>query len=202
MAKNDDEQPNVSTKMDTFEGRLSTLESTMEFVVQKLKKISLRLDDRYLTDGTHRSGLDRPKNNPPPLPLPSLGNSLLPPPPLSVNSRPQPTPLNQPPPIQPPPVQPPPLLSPSYQPPSYPPYPNQPLIYHPYQYPMPPNYPLRYSQTDDFSDEFNSPAYQYDDFGDDSFAYGRRGRFANPNSNRRGGFPNPNREARVWKEDT
>jgi len=46
MAKNnDDEQPNLSTRMDNFEGRLITLESTMHVVVQKLKNISLKLDD-------------------------------------------------------------------------------------------------------------------------------------------------------------
>ena len=46
MTENDDEQPNLSTKMDTFEERLSTLESTMDVVIQELKKILLKLDDR------------------------------------------------------------------------------------------------------------------------------------------------------------
>ena len=67
MARND-EQPNMSARMDTFEGRLSTLESTMDVVIQELKKISLKLDDQNLADGTHRSGLHRPANNPPPPP--------------------------------------------------------------------------------------------------------------------------------------
>jgi len=53
MARNDDEQPNMSTRMDTFKGRLNTLESITDVVVQELKKISLKLDDRYLADGTH-----------------------------------------------------------------------------------------------------------------------------------------------------
>ena len=70
MARNDDEQPNLSARVDTFEGRLNTLESIMDVVVQELK-ISLKLDDRNLADGTQRSGLDRPANNPPPPSLPS-----------------------------------------------------------------------------------------------------------------------------------
>jgi len=58
----------MSTRMDTFEGRLSTLESTMNVVVQELKKISLKLDDQNLVNGTYRSGLDHITNNslPPP----------------------------------------------------------------------------------------------------------------------------------------
>jgi len=45
MVRNNDEQPNLSIRMVTFEGRLSIFESTMDVVVQKLKKISLKLDD-------------------------------------------------------------------------------------------------------------------------------------------------------------
>ena len=58
----------MSTMMDTFEGRLSTLESTMNVVVQELKKISLKLDDQNLVNGTYQSGLDHIINNsqPPP----------------------------------------------------------------------------------------------------------------------------------------
>jgi len=46
-------------------------------------------------------------------------------------------------------------------------------------------------------EEFNNPAYQYDDFGDDGLAYRRHGRFANLNPNKRDRFPGPNREARI-----
>ena len=90
-----------------------------------------------------------------------------------------------------------PTTTPPYQPPSYQPYPNQPFSNHPCQYPTPPNYPLRHPQIDDFSDEeFNNPAYQYDDVGDDGLAYGTYGRFANPNPNIRGKFSDPNRKAK------
>ena len=76
MATDNDEQPNLSTMMDTFKGRLCTHKSTMNVVVQELKNISHKLDDRNLADGTYRSGLDCPANNPHP-----------PPPPLSNNPR-------------------------------------------------------------------------------------------------------------------
>jgi len=40
MARNDDKQPNLSTRMDTFEERLNTLESTIKVMVQELNNIN------------------------------------------------------------------------------------------------------------------------------------------------------------------
>jgi len=47
MARNDDEQYNLSKKVGTVEGRLGVLESTMD------SKLFLKLDNRSLTDGAY-----------------------------------------------------------------------------------------------------------------------------------------------------
>ena len=157
---------------------VGAIKSTLNSVIQKLKRLSLKIDDRNLADDTYRSGWNHSSIN-------------IPPPPSPLNPPHQPPPA-QPSSLQPLPNQPPPLQSPSYQPPPIQPHPNQP----------PPRYPLRNPQFDEFSDEeeLGNPVYQYDDFedeyGDEGMAYGRWERFANPNLNKRDGFPNPNRKAK------
>ena len=53
MARYDDDQFSLSTRVDVVEGRLGSLEATMDIMVQELKKISLKFDDRNLADGTY-----------------------------------------------------------------------------------------------------------------------------------------------------
>jgi len=92
-------------KRRTIERRASVLETTLDIVVQELKKLSLKLDDRSQTDDTYLNGRDHSSSNLSPLPPP-----------------------NQQPPNQPPLLQPPPHQPLSYQPPP----PHQP---HPYPAP-------------------------------------------------------------------
>ena len=53
------------------EGKLGALEPTMNSMVQEIRRLSLKFDDRNLTDGVYRRGHERSSNN---LPPPS-GNS-------------------------------------------------------------------------------------------------------------------------------
>ena len=85
LARDDNEQSSISTRVHTIEGRLGALESTIDTLVQEIKRLSLKFDDRSLSDGAYRSGRERSSNN---LPLPS--------PPQSSNPHPQPLPQHFP----------------------------------------------------------------------------------------------------------
>ena len=88
MVGDNDEQYNLSMRVGTVEERLDALESTINSMVQEIKKLSLKLDDRSLANGAYRSRRERSLNN--------LSPSS---PPSSINPHPQLLPLNQLPPI-------------------------------------------------------------------------------------------------------
>jgi len=56
----------LSTRMGTIEEKIGAVKSTLDNVVQELKRLSLKIDDRSLIDGTYRSGCDRSSTNLPP----------------------------------------------------------------------------------------------------------------------------------------
>jgi len=58
MVRDDDDSQNLSAWVVTVEERLNTLESILKLVIQELKKLSLKIDDRNLSDSTYRSGRD------------------------------------------------------------------------------------------------------------------------------------------------
>ena len=136
-------------------------------MVQKINKLSLKINDQGLTGGMYRNERDHSSGNfhpptTPYLPLP-----------------------HQPPPTQPPPHQP--LQN---QPPS-----RQPSPYQPPPYQSPPRCPLRNFQYEGLSDEkeLNNLFYQEDDFEEGAYdggmAYGRgHRRITNPNPYRVEGF--------------
>jgi len=45
MAGDDNEQSNLSTRAGVVEGRLAAFESTMDSIVQEIKRLSPKLDD-------------------------------------------------------------------------------------------------------------------------------------------------------------
>jgi len=53
MAENDNEQPRLFARESTVKGRLSALDAIMDSVFQKIKRLSLKVDDRGLADGTY-----------------------------------------------------------------------------------------------------------------------------------------------------
>ena len=77
MVRNDDEQSSLFTRMDNIEGRLSALELTIISMVQEIKRLSFKFDDRSLADREYRRGHEYSSNNfsSPPL----TGNPHLPP---------------------------------------------------------------------------------------------------------------------------
>ena len=50
-------------KVGTVEGRLNALESTIDSMVQEIKRLSLKIDVRGRADGTYQSGRDRSSGN-------------------------------------------------------------------------------------------------------------------------------------------
>jgi len=71
MVGDDDGLQGFSTKMGIVEGEISTLKSTLNSVIQELKRLSLKTDDQSLADGMYRSGSDHLSTDlfPPPPPL-------------------------------------------------------------------------------------------------------------------------------------
>jgi len=49
----DDELQGLSIRMNTAERRVEVIKSTLDGVVQELKRLSLKFDDRSLADGTY-----------------------------------------------------------------------------------------------------------------------------------------------------
>ena len=81
----DDEQSSLSMKVGAIEGRLGVLESTMGSMIQEIKKLYLKIDDRSLANGVYRSRHECSSNNLPPSPPPTSGNLHPPPPSLTHN---------------------------------------------------------------------------------------------------------------------
>ena len=52
----DDEQSSLSARVGAVKGRLGTLESIMNGMVKKIKRLSLKFNDRSLADDVYRSG--------------------------------------------------------------------------------------------------------------------------------------------------
>jgi len=71
MAGDDDEQFSLSTMLGNIEGRICAINSTLDGVVQVIKRLSLKLDDWGVADGKYWSGRERSSNTFPPLPPPS-----------------------------------------------------------------------------------------------------------------------------------
>ena len=59
MARDDDGLQRFFKRMGIVEGDIYTIKSTLDLMVQEIKLLSLKIDDRSLTDGTYRSGHDR-----------------------------------------------------------------------------------------------------------------------------------------------
>ena len=53
MAGDDDESQSLLAKRGTIEERVSALETILDVVIQELKKLSHKIDDRGPTDGFH-----------------------------------------------------------------------------------------------------------------------------------------------------
>jgi len=64
--------------MGAIEGDICTIKSTLDFMVEEIKKLSFKIDDRSLTDGTYRSGHDYQSTQPSPQ-QPPQGRLLQPP---------------------------------------------------------------------------------------------------------------------------
>ena len=62
MAGDDDGLQRLSTKVGDVEGDINTMKSILDLVVQKLKKLSLKIDDRSLAEDIYRSGHDHQSN--------------------------------------------------------------------------------------------------------------------------------------------
>jgi len=54
MSRDSDELQSLSTRMGTAKGEISAIKSTLNSVVQELKRLSLKIDDRNLVDGTYQ----------------------------------------------------------------------------------------------------------------------------------------------------
>jgi len=68
MAGDGDELQSLSIRMSTAEREADAINSTLDGVVQELKRLFLKINDQNLADGTYRSGCDRSSTNlPPPL---------------------------------------------------------------------------------------------------------------------------------------
>ena len=92
MVGNDDEQPSLSIRVCTVEGRLGAFESTIDSMVQEIKRLSLKFDDRGLADGADRSGRNHSSGNPHPHPPPQQNPLQQPPPqsqPITLHQHPQ-----------------------------------------------------------------------------------------------------------------
>ena len=59
MAGNDDGLQGLFTKMGTVNRKVGVIKSTLDLMIQEIKKLSLKIDDWSLVDGTYRSGHDR-----------------------------------------------------------------------------------------------------------------------------------------------
>jgi len=53
MAGDDDGLQDLSTRMSTAEKRVDAIKSTLNLIVPKIKKLSLKIDNRSLTDDTY-----------------------------------------------------------------------------------------------------------------------------------------------------
>ena len=53
MAEDDDALRSLSIRIDTAEGKIRSIISTLDSVVQELKRLSLKIDDQSLVDSTH-----------------------------------------------------------------------------------------------------------------------------------------------------
>ena len=53
IVETDDKKPSLAARGGVVEGRISALESTMDSMIQKIKRLSLKFDDRGLTDGMY-----------------------------------------------------------------------------------------------------------------------------------------------------
>ena len=58
IAGDDDGLKGLAIRIDIVEGKIRVLESTLDVVVQELKRLPLKIDDQGLTDGTYRSRRD------------------------------------------------------------------------------------------------------------------------------------------------
>ena len=66
MAGDDNELQGLSTRMRTARRRGNTIKSTLDRIAQAIGRVSLKIDDRNLADGTNQSGHDRQSYQPPP----------------------------------------------------------------------------------------------------------------------------------------
>ena len=53
MAEDDDGLQDLVTRMNIVEREIRTIKSTLNNVVQEIKRLSLKIDDRSLVDGTY-----------------------------------------------------------------------------------------------------------------------------------------------------
>ena len=53
MTGDDYELQGIFIRMSTVEGEISAIKSTIDNVVQELKRLPLKIDNRSLTDGTY-----------------------------------------------------------------------------------------------------------------------------------------------------
>jgi len=60
MARDDDGLQGFFTRTGTAERRVDAIRSTLDLMVQEIKKLSMKIDDRSLADGTYRSGHGHP----------------------------------------------------------------------------------------------------------------------------------------------
>jgi len=68
MVAEDDGLRSLSIRMGVVSGDVRTINSTLVNVVHKLERLSLKIDDQSLADGTDRRGWDHPSTNLPPPP--------------------------------------------------------------------------------------------------------------------------------------
>jgi len=71
MTGDNDELQDLSTRTKTAERRIDAIKSTLDLMVQELKKLSSKINDQILTDVTYRSGQGHPSIDFPPPPPPS-----------------------------------------------------------------------------------------------------------------------------------
>ena len=85
-----------SIRMDIAERRVDAIKLTLDGMIQELKRLSLKIDNQSLADGTYQSGLDRSAINLPPPPPPLHPPQKLPPYHPSTNLPPPPPPSHLP----------------------------------------------------------------------------------------------------------